>query len=146
MPQSSSLRQCTSPHGSRSRKNMKGVTVLWFGRAMGTQGASRRATDSAVSDLWLMGSAREVMITPGSTFGYVAHAISGGRATVYGSTHTSHDLIGRTSPDDCREVLTSEAAFHYLKHARASFQSCHAGHKNTSMRTTNLYELSSVVH
>ncbi|KAL1503966.1 hypothetical protein AB1Y20_010383 [Prymnesium parvum] len=122
------------------------VKVLWFGRAIGAQGSSRRATISAVSDLWLMGAAKEVMVTPGSTFGYVAHAISGGRATLYGGTHTSHDLIGATSDNDCREVPTSEAAFHFLKHARSRFESCRAGHRNASMRTTDLYRLSSVIH
>lgn len=112
---------------------LPGVEVIWFGRALGAQGASSRAIVSAVSDMWLMGAGTEarllsfsnlrvdrrarvafitfspplslkVMITPGSTFGYVAHAISGGRATMYGGTHTSHDLIGATSIHDCREA------------------------------------------
>ena len=32
----------------------------------------------------LMGGAVEVLVTPGSTFGYVVHGLSGGRATLYG--------------------------------------------------------------
>eukprot|EP00966_Prymnesium_polylepis_P329487 7385173-Prymnesium_polylepis.1 len=125
---------------------LPGVEVLWYGRAIGAQGASRRATVSAVSDLWLMGAGVEVMITPGSTFGYVAHAISGGRAMLYGSTHTSHDPVGRTSSHDCREVPTTEAAFHFLKHARSRFETCRAGHRNSTLRMGGLYRLSSVVH
>ena len=41
-------------------RHMRGVQVLWYGQAIGTQGATKRAADSAVADLWLMGAAREV--------------------------------------------------------------------------------------
>ena len=81
---------------------------------MEAQSESASGADSALADMLLMGGAVEVLVTPGSTFGYVVHGLSGGRATLYGGTHTSRELVGPKA-GDCTAVRTSEPNFHFLK-------------------------------
>jgi len=111
------LAQALRPFGHR---------VVWYGRAVEVQAASRSATDSALADMALMGGAAEVLISAGSTFGYVAQGLSGRRATLYGGTHTSRELVGPRAPD-CSAVGTTEAAFHFLPHATRRYTSCREG-------------------
>lgn len=126
---------------------LRGMHVLWHGRAVGVQSASVNATSAAVFDLWAMGAAAEVLVTPGSTFGYVAHGLAGSRATQYGGTHTSREIIGEAMQGaDCRDVGTSEPAFHFLKKAVGRYQSCRAGQRAALSRGSELYRLSSVMH
>ena len=56
--------------------------------------ASRAKGRFSLADMVLMGGAREVLVTPGSTFGYVAQGLAGRRAITYGGTHTSRELVG----------------------------------------------------
>ena len=91
-----------------------GITTHWFGKSVEAQSESASGADSALADMLLMGGAVEVLVTPGSTFGYVVHGLSGGRATLYGGTHTSRELVGPKA-GDCTAVRTSEPNFHFLK-------------------------------
>ena len=85
------------------------------------------------------------MVGPGSTFGYVAHGLTGGRATLYGPTHISRDLIGPAG-EDCAAVPTSEPHFHFLKHAVRAYASCRLGAANATRRGSELYRRSTVLH
>ena len=122
-----------------------GIRVQWLGRAIEAQGESREASDGALVDMLLMGRAREVLVTPGSTFGYVAQGLAGRRATVYGGTHTSRELVGPAARD-CSSVGTSEPNFHFLKHALRSFSACRVGARAAAARGSALYERSSKLH
>ena len=122
-----------------------GVRVHWFGRSMEAQAESSAASDSALADMLLMGGAREVLVTPGSTFGYVAQGLAGRRATVYGGTHTSRDLVGPAARD-CSGVATSEPNFHFLRHATNRYESCRAGAREAKKRDSAMYRLSSMQH
>ena len=126
-----------------SRLRPMGVRVVSYGKAVEAQGESEATSDSAMADMLLMGGATEVLISPGSTFGYVAHGLSGGRATLYGGTHTSRDLVSRVA-GDCLEVPTSEPNFHFLKHALRSYATCRAGAQAARRRGSSLYERSAL--
>ena len=116
---------------------------------------SSAASDSALADMLLMGGAREVLVSPGSTFGYVAQGLAGRRATIYGGTHTSRELVGHDTRH-CSAIATSEPNFHFLKHAlkkhaksnrftRISYN-CMQKHKylqsvlQPSLRNSNIYK------
>ena len=122
-----------------------GVRVHWFGKSMEAQAESTAGADSALADMLLMGGAREVLVTPGSTFGYVVHGLSGGRATLYGGTHTSRDLVGPAALD-CSAVPTSEPNFHFLRHALRTYPTCRAGAREARARGSDIYERSAMQH
>lgn len=130
------LAQALRPHG---------ISVHWLGRSMEAQGESAAASDSALLDMMLMGGATEVLVTPGSTFGYVAQGLAGRRATVYGGTHTSRELVG-PSAQDCSAVSTTEPNFHYLRHALRAFRSCRDGEREAKARSSELVHRSSMLH
>lgn len=121
-----------------------GISVHWLGRAMEAQGESREGSDSALADMVLMGGAREVLVTPGSTFGYVAQGLAGRRAITYGGTHTSRELVGPQQAQ-CSSVPTSEPNFHFLKHA-LRLEACKAGLRNARARGSEIYQRSSMQH
>mmetsp|Transcript_26049 Transcript_26049/g.66126 ORF Transcript_26049/g.66126 Transcript_26049/m.66126 type:complete len:94 (-) Transcript_26049:170-451(-) len=93
-----------------------------------------------------MGRAREVMVNAGSTFGYVAQGLSGGRATRYGGTHTSAQFVGHVGSRDCRDVGTSEASFHLLPSALRASEECRAGEHEARRRDSALLAASMVKH
>jgi hypothetical protein len=121
------------------------VSVHWYGRSMEAQAESTAATDSALADMLLMGKAKEVLVTPGSTFGYVAQGLAGQRATVYGGTHTSRDLVGPAGRD-CSDVGTGEPNFHFLRHAMKRYSVCRAGAQEATARHSDMFRLSSMLH
>ena len=112
---------------------------------MEAQSESASGADSALADMLLMGGAVEVLVTPGSTFGYVVHGLSGGRATLYGGTHTSRELVGPKA-GDCTAVRTSEPNFHFLHHAIGRYEECRAGAKEARRRASVVFRLSSMKH
>ena len=121
------------------------IRVHWFGASVEAQGESSAAADSALADMTLMGTATEVLITPGSTFGYVAHGLGGARASTYGGTHTSRELVGPAA-HDCSEIATSEPNFHFLKHALRTYASCRVGAREARARGSELYRRSAMQH
>ena len=123
-----------------------GHALVWFGRTLEAQAESKVGTDAALADMWLMGRAREVMVNAGSTFGYVAQGLSGGRATRYGGTHTSAQFVGNVGPNDCRDVGTTEASFHLLPQATRASTACRAGEREARRRSSALYASSTVKH
>ena len=124
----------------------KGRRVVWFGRTLERQSESSSGSDAAVADMWLMGRAREVMVNAGSTFGYVVHGLSGGRATRYGGTHTSAHFVGAVGPNDCRAVGTPEASFHLLPSALRSSTACRTGEREAKRRHSVLFASMTVKH
>lgn len=122
-----------------------GVQVHWFGRAMEAQAESTAASDSALADMLLMGGAHEVLVTPGSTFGYVVQGLTGRRATIYGGTHTSRDLVG-PAQTDCSAVATPEPNFHFLRHAINRYDECRRGAREAEKRGSTVYRLSAMKH
>ena len=136
---------------------------------MEAQSESASGADSALADMLLMGGAVEVLVTPGSTFGYVVHGLSGGRATLYGGTHTSRELVGPKA-GDCTAVRTSEPNFHFLKvrgmqrkqkqanaltaltpsfslqHAIRGYKSCRQGAAEAIKRGSEIYRRSAMQH
>ena len=122
-----------------------GVSVHWFGKSMEAQAESTAGSDSALADMLLMGGAAEVLVTPGSTFGYVAQGLAGSRATTYGGTHTSRELVGKAGPD-CAAVATSEPNFHFLQHALRAHRSCKAGAGAALARHSEMYQRSAMKH
>ena len=123
-----------------------GHTVVWYGRTLEAQGESQTGSDAALADMWLMGRAQEVMVNAGSTFGYVAQGLSGGRATRYGGTHTSAQFVGKTGPNDCHAVGTAEASFHLLPQAMRASAACRAGEREAWRRSSALFASSTVKH
>ena len=123
-----------------------GHRVLWFGRTQEAQSETRTGSDAAVADMWLMGHASEVMVNAGSTFGYVVQGLSGGRATRYGGTHTSTQFVGTIGTNDCRDVGTSEAAFHLLPNALRASPACRSGEREARRRGSALYASSTLKH
>ena len=152
-----------------------GITTHWFGKSVEAQSESASGADSALADMLLMGGAVEVLVTPGSTFGYVVHGpllslLSGGRATLYGGTHTSRELVGPKA-GDCTAVRTSEPNFHFLKvravcskakaskptpdpltpsfslqHAIRGYKSCRQGAAEAIKRGSEIYRRSAMQH
>lgn len=120
--------------------------IVWFGTSLEAQSESRTGSDAAVADMWLMGRAKEVMVNAGSTFGYVAHGLSGGHATRYGGTHTSVSFVGAVGPNDCRAVGTNEASFHLLPNALRASPACKAGEREARRRGSTLFANSLVKH
>jgi hypothetical protein len=124
---------------------LHGIRVHWYGKSMEAQAESTDASDSALADMLLMGGAEEVLVTPGSTFGYVAQGLAGRRATIYGGTHTSRDLVGPAQAD-CSGVATPEPNFHFLRHAISRYSACRAGARDAKKRGSAMYRLSSMQH
>ena len=106
-----------------------GVRVEWYGDAVGVQGETRAQLDAAVLDLWLLGTAEELLVSRGSTFSYVAHGLAGRAATVYGLSHNSNAGHGRLG--ECARVPTAEPSFHMLGRAIGR-PACRAGVANAS--------------
>lgn len=118
--------------------------VVWYEHGVEKQGVSRHAMDSAVIDLWLLGSTQEVLLSKASTFGYVAHALSHGAATIFGPSHVSH--VSGLNLGDCSQLPTNEAAFHYLPIALRTQSTCRVGEKRARQRQSQIYTLSAIQH
>jgi len=119
------------------------TAVLWWGDAVGVQGETPHQLDAAVIDLWLLGNmSSEVLVSRGSTYSYVAHGLSGRRATVYGVSHNSAASGGILS--DCASIPTTEASFHLARRALQSKQ-CRRGISNAS-RASQLWNLSTFAY
>ena len=132
-------------HAIQAALQPNGISVHWFGKSMEAQAESTASSDSALADMLLMGGAREVLVTPGSTFGYVVQGLAGRRATLYGGTHTSRDLVGPAARD-CSAVRTSEPNFHFLRHALSRYAACRLGAQEARKRGSVIYRLSAMQH
>ncbi|GAQ85034.1 fucosyltransferase [Klebsormidium nitens] len=79
----------------------------------GSQQTNTRSHDQkALADVWLLGYADTLMITRGSTFGYIARAIGDSRAWLI-----DHDSA--TSEMGCVESATAEPCYHFPPQAVA---------------------------
>ena len=84
----------------------------------------------------------ELLVSRGSTYSYVAHGLSGRRATVYGVSHNSAASGGTLS--DCGSIPTTEASFHLARRAVQGKQ-CRRGLSNAS-DNSQLWKLSTFAY
>ena len=117
-----------------------GISVHWLGRAMKRRAS--RAKHVQPSPIVLMGGAHEVLVTPGSTFGYVAQGLA--VAVQSPTAARTHHAARRSSAGSMLE-RPDEPNFHFLKHA-LRLDACKAGLRNARARGSEIYQRSSMQH